>query len=32
MLEIPEAKVIAQQLNETIKGKKIESVVADHSY
>lgn len=28
MLEIPEARVIAQQLNETIKGKRIINVVA----
>ncbi|WBW96954.1 endonuclease VIII [Oceanirhabdus sp. W0125-5] len=31
MLEIPEAKVVAQQFNETIKGKKIANVVADYS-
>ena len=31
MMEIPEAAVIARQLNETIKGKKITQVEAEHS-
>lgn len=31
MMELPEAKVIAQQINETIKGKKIMNVVAAYT-
>jgi len=31
MIELPEARVIAEQINQTIKGKKISSVVADHT-
>ncbi|MCR4402957.1 MAG: hypothetical protein NUW12_09315 [Firmicutes bacterium] len=31
MLERPEAVVIAGQVNETLKGKRIESVIANHS-
>ena len=31
MLEIPEAAVISQQLNETICGKKIMKVIASQS-
>lgn len=31
MLEIPEAIVIARQVTETLRGKRIERVVANHS-
>lgn len=31
LLEIPEAQVLAYQLNETIKGKRIEEVIANHT-
>ncbi|MBD5396148.1 MAG: endonuclease VIII [Lachnospiraceae bacterium] len=31
MLEIPESTVIARQLNETVKGKKIKEVEAEHT-
>jgi len=31
MLELPESRVLAQQLNETISGKKIKSVTAGHT-
>ena len=31
MLELPESYAIAKQLNKTIKGKRIQSVVANHS-
>lgn len=31
MIELPEAKVIARQINEALKGKRIEGVVAAHS-
>jgi len=31
MIEIPEAAVLAKQLNQTITGKHIQNVVAAHS-
>lgn len=31
MIELPEAKVITKQINQTLKGKKISSVVAAHT-
>ncbi|MGI5998544.1 MAG: DNA-formamidopyrimidine glycosylase family protein [Lutispora sp.] len=31
MIELPEAKVIARQINETLKGKRIDRVVASHT-
>lgn len=31
MFELPEACIIAKQINDTVKGKKIANVIADHS-